>query len=222
VSEAELDVVFDEADAEEEEEDDETMAAEIDRALAEMHAAAAVSASSPSGAAAPAAETANPSQGTPVVVDTETSVPPMEEGMHALPPPPRSRPCPVEKRPLRSSPSPPLELNKPGSRNVGIGGRTTSPSPPPSTAYMIALLTMRHRYASGRRSVSGSGAASKGSSSIGYPTWRRSSALKSVAWVAPLDEDEQEGGVGMGTIQEQEEEEDADVDSVVELYAGMC
>ena len=216
VSEAELDVVFDEMEEEEEGEDDETMAAEIDRALAEMHAASAATASA-------AAENANQGTGTTTSVVVEPSAaPPMEEGMHALPPPPRPRP--VEKRPVRSSPSPPLELNKLGSRSV-LGGRTTSPSPPPSASYMIALLTMRHRYAS-RRSGSGSAAASKGYPSTGYPTWRRSSALKSVAWVAPLDEDEDQEGqsaVGMEMIREQEEEdEEMDVDSVVELYAGMC
>jgi len=210
VSEAELDVVFDEVEEDEEGEDDETMAAEIDRALAEMHAASA----------AAAAEKPNKAEAMAV----ETSASPTEEGMHALPPPPRPRSCtgPVEKRPLRSSPSPPLELNKSAPRNV-IGGRTTSPSPPPSASYMIALLTMRHRYASRR-----SAAASKGYPSVGYPTWRRSSALKSVAWVARLDEEDEEGqsanGNGMEVIREQEEEEDGemDVDSVVDLYAGMC
>jgi hypothetical protein len=201
VSEAELDVVFDEMEEDGEGEDDETMAAEIDRALAEMHAASA------------SASAEKPNEGGSVVVEASPS--PTEEGMHALPPPPRPRP--VEKRPLRSSPSPPLELNKSASRNVISGGRTTSPSPPPSASYMIALLTMRHRYAS-RRSGSGSVAASKG-----YPIWRRSSALKSVAWVAPLDEDEEEGQSAMGMEMIQEEEDgEMDVDSVVELYAGMC
>ena len=98
--------------------------------------------------------------------------------------PPRPRPCPaVEKRPFRSSPSTPLVFNKPCSRNVGGGvGRTTSPTKPPSAAYMIAMLTMWYRYASGRRFVSGNGsgnaAASKGYSSMGYPAWRRSSVLR--------------------------------------------
>lgn len=200
VSESELDVVFDEAAEEENDEDDETMAAEIDRALAEMHAATAA-----------AAAVENASKGTLVVVESDAT--PMQEGMHALPPPPRPRA--TEKRPVRSSPSPPLR-----NVNVNLSGGRTSPSPPPSVSYMIALLTMRHRYASRR---SGNGAGPKVHSSMGYPMWKRSSKLKSVAWVAtPLNEDE-ESENGMGTIQEQEEEDgEIDVDSVVALYAGMC
>ena len=136
VSEVERNVAFDESD--DEEEGDETMAAEIDCALAKMHAASAVAAS------ASAAKNRNPT-----LVLAETSATPKEEGMHALPLLPCPRPCPaVEERPLRSSPSP-LVLNIPASRNVS-GGRTTSSSPPPSAAYMIAVLTMWHRYASGR------------------------------------------------------------------------
>jgi hypothetical protein len=216
VSEADLDVVFDEA----EEEDDETMAAEIDRALAEMHAAAG-------------AATEDERKAEAIVVEAENeNTTTMEGGMHALPPPPRPPPRPyvplptVEKRPIRSSPSPPLVLKGKssafGSRNVGTnaGGRT-SPSPPPSVSYMIALLTMRHRYASRRRSSAGSP-----SSGMGYPTWKKGSALKSVAWAAAAEEDvdgDMGGMNGMGTIVEQEEEGegDIDVDSVLDLYAGL-
>ena len=81
-----------------------------------MHAASAVSAS--------ASVTENPN---PTLVLPETSATPMEEGIHALPPPSRPRPPAMEKRPLRSSPPPPLVLNKPHLRNI-CGGGTTSPS----------------------------------------------------------------------------------------------
>ena len=88
MSEAEFDVAFDESD--DDDEDDETIAAEIDHALAEMHAASAVSAS--------ASVTENPN---PTLVLAKTSATPKEEGIHALPPPSRPHPCPaMEKCPL--------------------------------------------------------------------------------------------------------------------------
>ena len=203
MSEAELDFSSDEADAEEEYDDDKVMAADIDHALTEMHAASTVSATA---SVAAASESANASTGILVIV--ETSAMTMEEGMHTIPLPLRPHSCSaVEKRPLRSSPLPLLVLNKPGSRNVigGGVGRMTSPRPPPSAAYLIVLLAMRHHYASGRRSRPYSGAASKGYSLMGYPMWQRTSALKSVAWVAPLDEDA--GDIrDTEMIREQEEE----------------
>ena len=81
---AEPDVVFDEA--EEEDEEDETMAAEIDRGLAEMHAASVSVASAVS-------ENMNQREGTLVIVEISATL--MEEGMHALPAPPHPIPTPL-------------------------------------------------------------------------------------------------------------------------------
>ena len=169
MSEAELDFSSDEADAEEEYDDDEVMAADIDHALTEMHAASAVSATA---SIAAASESANASTGILVIVKTSAMT--MEEGMHTIPLLLHPHSCSaVEKRTLRSSPLPLSVLNKPGSRNIigGGVGRMTSPRLPPSAVYLIVLLAMRHHYALGRRSRPYSGAASKGYSLMGYLMW---------------------------------------------------